>query len=197
MYYSIYNDNKINTNTFYTENLIKLVHFPSTVRTPPNRLKNYFIGELTKKIKPQFDSIITTSSITLPKNKTFHNFRYNNSSHKIKQKKFNFKSDNFPLLIHRSLPNKSINGWSNTKNIKIVKNDYKNKYDLYYKEIIFPYNKPKILNPNIINYNKSMIYKNPSFNTIKNNRKKRLFLKSFTRLHLLIDKSCNEKKVSE
>ena len=139
MYYSIYNDNKINTSTFYTENLIKYVHFPSTVRTPPNRLKNYFIGELTKKIKPQFDSIITTSSTSIQKNKTLNNFRYNNnSSHKIKQKKFNFKSDNFPLLIHRSLPNNSINGWSNTKNIKLVKNDYKNKYDLYYKELIFP-----------------------------------------------------------
>ena len=197
MYYSIYNDNKINTNTFYTENLIKYVHFPSTVRTPPNRLKNYFIGELSKKIQPQFDSIKTTASVNLPQNKTLKNFKYNIIPCKIKQKNFDFKSDNFPSLIHKSLPNKSINGWSNTKHIKLVKNNYKYKHDLYYKELIFPYNKPKIINPNIINYKKFMVHKKQNFNTTQNNRKKRLFLKSFTKLHLLIDKSRNDKKVNE
>ena len=47
-----------------------------------------------------------------------------------------------------------------------------------------------MINPNIINYNKLLIYnnKNKNLQTIQNSRKNRLFLKSFTKFQLLIDK---------
>ena len=165
------------------------------MRTPPNRFKNYFIGELTHRIKPQFDSIETTSSITLPKNKTINNLRYNNSS-KIKVMKFKCKPNYFPSLIHRTIPIKS-GIWTKTRNIKLIKNNNRYNFDIFFKELNFPYCKPKLINSNIINYNKCLIHKNEGLNTIKNNRKKRLFLKSLTKLHDLIDKSKDEKKVNE
>ena len=196
MHFSIYNDNQIKTSKFIFENLIKNAHFPSTVRTPPNRFKNYFIGELTHRIKPQFDSIETTSSITLPKNKTLNILKYS-SSQKIKVKKYRCNSNNFPILTHKYKHNKS-NMSTNTRNIKLVKMNEKYTFDVYLKELNFPYCKPKLFNnPNIINYKKFLIHRNKDLNTIQNHRKKRLFLKSFTKLHLLIDKSKNEKKVNE
>ena len=152
MQYSIYNDNIIKTNSFLTDNLIRSSHFPSTVRTPPNRLKYYFIGELTKRIKPQFDSNITTPSIKMTKNKTLNNFRYNDS-HKIKVKKYNPKSTIFPSLFNKYMENRNFNEWPYKRNIKLVKNNIKHKYNLCCKELNFPYNKPKLCNPNIINYN--------------------------------------------
>ena len=63
MHFSIYNDNRIDTKSFIATNLIKSSHFPWTVRTPPNCYKNYFIGELTKRVKPRFDIDLTNSSI--------------------------------------------------------------------------------------------------------------------------------------
>ena len=196
MQYSIYNDNMIKTNSFLTDNLIRSSHFPSTVRTPPNRLKYYFIGELTKRIKPQFDSIITTPSIKMTKNKTLNNFRYNDS-HKIKVKKYNPKSTKFPSLFNKHMENRKFNEWPYKRNIKLVKNNIKHKYNLCCKELNFPYNKPKLCNPNIINYNNCLIKKNDDFDKIQNSRKNRLFLKSFTKLHLLIDKSKNEKRAND
>ena len=193
MHYSIYHDNIISTSRFITENLIKSAHFPSTVRTTPNRFKNYFIGELTHRIKPHFDSIETTSSGILPKSKTLNNFRYH-YSYKIKVKKNDCTFTDFPKLIHRTLPSKSINGWTTTKNIRLVKNNDKYNFDIYYKELVFPYCKPKVINHNIINYNKLVIPKNKNFETIRNNKRKRLFLKSLTKLHLLINKSNEIKK---
>ena len=195
MHYSIYNDKQISTSKFIYENLIKTAHFPSTIRTIPNRFRNYFIGELTHRIKPQFDSFETTSSITLPKNKTLNNLRYG-SSQKIKVRKFRCKSNNFPILNNKFMHNKS-NMSTSTRNIKLVKMNDKYTYDVYFKELNFPYCKPKFWNPNIANYKKYLIPKNKDLKTIQNHRKKRLFLKSFTKLHLLIDKSKNEKKVNE
>ena len=196
MYFSIYNDNKISTSKFITDNLIKSVHFPSTVRTPPNRLKNYFIGELTHRTKPKFDSIETTCWVNIQKNKTLNNYRYNHSN-KIKTKKYKCKSLNFPRLTHRTLPSRCINGWTNTKNIKLIKENNKYTYDIYVKDLNFPYCKPKLLNPNIINYNKLFIPNKKNLETIKSNRRKRLFLKSFTKMRLLINKSNSHRKVSE
>ena len=67
-------------------------------------------------------------------------------------------------------------------------------FDVYLKELNFPYCKPKLFNnPNIINYKKFLIHKNKDLNTIQNHRKKRLFLKSFTKFQLLIDKSNTNK----
>ena len=197
MQYSIYNDNIIKTKSFITKNLLKSSHFPSTVRSTPNSFKNYFIGELTKRIKPHFDSNITTTSISIQKNKTINNFRYNNDSHKIKVKKYNPKSyNNFTSLINNKIERRKYNEWPYKRNIKLVKNNLKHKYNLSYKELIFSYNKPKLINPNIINYNNILIKKNENFDSVQNSAKKRLFLKSFSKLQLLINKSQNDKKVN-
>ena len=197
---SIYNDNKISTSKFIFNNLLKSSHFPSSVRTPPNRFKNYFIGELTHRVEPHFDSIEINIPKTLPKMKTLNNFRYKTSDI-IKVKKIKCISKHFPKLINRTLNNRSINGWTNTKNIKLTKNninenDYKY-YDIYLKELDFPYCKPKLHNPNIINYKNLLLNKKKNLNTIQKNKKKRLFYKYFNKLHLLLDKAIDEKKVNE
>ncbi len=197
MQYSIYNDNIIKTKSFLTKNLMKSSHFPSTIRSTPNCFKKYFIGELTKRIKPQFDNIITTDSIDIKKNKTFNNFRYNTENHKIRVKKYNPKSINFPFLFNNKTERKKYSEKTYKKNIKLVKNKLKNKFNLCCKELNFPYTKPKLNNPNIINYNNFSIKNNDNFDKIQNNIRKRLFLKSFAKLHLLINKSQNDKKVNE
>ena len=189
MHFSIYNDNRIDTKSFIATNLIKSSHFPWTVRTPPNCYKNYFIGELTNRVKPRFDIDLTNSSIFIPKNKTLNNFRHNHNGKNLINKS-NSNSNNFPSLFSKTLSNNSINRGCNTRNIKLVKHNDKYNYNFYFKEICFSYNKPKMINPNIINYNKLLIYnnKNKNLQTIQNSRKNRLFLKSFTKFQLLIDK---------
>lgn len=174
MHYSIYNDNIIKTDTFFTKNLLKYSHFPSTVRTPPNSCKNYFIGELKNRIKPNFDPILTTS-IKLTKNKTLNNDKY--------------KHNKMPKLI---LKNKTVNNWTNTKNIILMKNYplLNHRYNLNYLELCFPYCKPKLINHNIINNQNNEIINN-RYNTIINNnsKKKRLFMKTFHDFHILINKA--------
>ncbi len=197
MQYSIYNDNIIKTKSFIIKNLMKSSHFPSTIRPTPNCFKNFFIGELTKRKKPQFDSIITTDSINIKKNKTLNNFRYNTEGHKIKIKKFNPKSMNFPSLFNNKTEKKKYRERPYKYNIKLIKNNLQHKFNLCCKELNFPYKKPTLNNPNIINYNNFLIKNNNNFDTIQNSIKKRLFLKSFTKLHLLINKSQNDKKVND
>ena len=203
MHYSIYNDNKISTSKFMINNLLKSSHFPSCVRTPPNKYKNYFIGELVHRVEPRFDSKEIDFPSDLPKSKTLNNFRYK-TSNKISFKKYKCKSNkknNFPKLIKRTFNNRSINGWTNTKNIKLVKNNTNendhNFYDLYIKDLDFPYCKPKYHNPFIINYRMLLSNKNKNFKTIQNSRRKRTFYKYFNKLHLLMDKANNEKKDNE
>ena len=197
MQFSIYNDNIIKTKSFITKNLMKSSHFPSTIRATPNRFKNYFIGELTKRIKPQFDTIITTDSINIKKNKSLNNFRYSTENHKINVKKYNPKSINFPSLFNNKTERKKYSERPYKRNIKLIKNNLKQKFRMCCKELNFPYNKPKLINPNIINYNNLLIKKNDNFDTVQNSIKKRLFLKSFTKLQLLINKSQNDKKVND
>ena len=194
MYFSIYNDKKFDISKIFLKNLINSYHFSNTVRTPPNRYQNNFIGELKGSKKPAHDTLFWS---TIKKHKSSSSFRHKNcfSFNKRLTKK---KVSDIPSLLSN---NNNINYKTNKrKNKCILTNEILNKdndnngNDIGIINLIFPYCKPKL------KYSHSNIYiKNKNKNKNKNKflrstyninkTQNRLFMKSLSNFHQIINKS--------
>ena len=188
MYSSIYNDNRFDTKKLFFKNLIKLYHFSSTVRTPPNKYTNNFIGELKSRKNLHFDIFLPRTIKTC--SSTLYNEKNNNSVRRI----LNKKSPDLPkLIINNNVIKNSINSKNN--NFLISNQIINNGAELGIIDLNFPYCKPKLKysKSNVI-LNQRFKYKNKGLNTIntdKVNLKKphRLFMKSLSNFQQIIKKS--------
>ena len=187
MFSSIYNDNIFDTNKLFFKNLIKLYHFSSTVRTPPNNYQNNFIGELKFRKKPNYDLLLTNSF-----NKASSSL-FNYKIKKLPNKIVKVKSYNLPKLL---IANNNINNYNYSKSNKffLTNNYFKKVSRLGIIDLNFPYCKSKLKasKSNVILSNKNKIKKR-FLNTINNdkiNYKKshRLFFKSLSNFHQIIKK---------
>lgn len=184
MYSSIYNGNKLETKNIINENLLNYYHFSSTVRIPPNRYSNTFIGELKKRIKPKFN----TSSIYFNKKNTKDKSDFSDKKNK-KEKK---------ILLPKLLLNKNmINNNINLKKKKfLLSNDCLNVgVNIEVVDLNFPYCKPNLRfsNSNLaLNYKEKSKYLNNKGKEKLNLKKThRLFAKSLANIHQIINKSKN------
>ena len=190
MYFSIYNDNKFNTDKLFLKNLINSYHFSTTVRTPPNNYHNNFIGELKVRKKPKFDILFTNSL------KKSQSSLIKNKNDFSKNKKIKRKTSDLPKLLTN---NNIIKNYKSSKKDKcLLTNEIlTNGIDMGIINLHFPYCKPKLKNSN------SNIFINNKYkgkclstnNTKKRNFKRhRLFLKSLSNFHQIINKSNINKK---
>ena len=186
MYSSIYNGKKLETKHLIYTNSIRYYHFSTTVRTPPNKYTNIFIGELKKHIKPKFDA-------------TSINFYKKNIKDKsdISTKK-NLKDEKISLPIILLNKNNANNNISLKKKKVLLSNDCLNsKIGNGIIDLNFPYCKPNL---RISNSNLDLIYKDKNKYLNNNENKKlnlkktyRLYNKSLTNIHQIINKSKNYK----
>ena len=186
MHFSYYDNNKFDRNTLFFENLKKLPHFFSTVRTPPNKYHYNFIGELKSRNKPYYDTLFTNSFQKSPTIIISDKILY------IHRKKIKQKSYNLPKIF---ITNHNYNSNNQNKNKIFFKNEINNGGDeLGFINLNFPYCKPmlKTSKTNVF-INKKYKLKNKGLNTVnieKNDNKKghRLFFKSFSNFHQIIKK---------
>ena len=198
MYSSIYNDNRFDTNKLFLKNLIKLYHFSSTVRTPPNKYTNHFIGELKYRKKPNFDIFLPKSS------KRYFSTLYNEKNNDSVKTNLKTKSSKLPkIIINNNFIKNNINPKNN--NFLISNEIINNGVELGIIDLNFPYCKPKLKNSksNII-INRKIKYKNKALNTINTDKTKifkkpnRLFMKSLSNFHQIIKRIKKEKfKIKE
>ena len=188
MYYSIYNDKRFDTKKIFFKNLIKSYHFSSAVRTPPNKYHINFIGELKMRQEPHFDILFASSM----KQSDFSVNVKNKLKHKNKIK---IKASLLPKLL---LNKKDIiNNMNNKSNQCIFTNRIlNNDSNTGIVDLNFPYCKPKLKNSksNVILRNKYINIKNKYLNlkNIGNNnnnmKSNRLFLKTLSNFHQIINK---------
>ena len=185
MYFSIYNDKKFDISKLFFHNLINSYHFSNTVRTPPNRYKNYFMGELKGSKKPNiiFHDILKKSQSTSFKHKKALSFN---------KRLIRNKGADLPKLL---LGNRNINNYTYKKKNKcILTNEILNNgNDMGIINLNFPYCKPKLKysNSNLYINNRNK-YRYISTNNVKKEnyqKSNRLFMKSLSNFHQIINKS--------
>ena len=186
MHFSLYNNNKFDRNTLFLENLKRLPHFFSTVRTPPNQYHINFIGELKSRNRPYFYTLFTSSYLqtttTIFNDKILFSHR----------KKIKPKINNFPKIF---VTNNNYNKINSKKNKCFEKKEiYHGSDELGFINLNFPYCKPMLRTSksNVV-INKKYKLKKKGLNIAnieKSNRnnKYRLFYKSFSNFHQIIKK---------